>query len=174
MKFCKYCGKEIDENAIFCSGCGTRVNGDAQGSNYQRPRHDFNPYGGYGYSGTYPVYNDRGSVLIAILSFLFWQCGLVLWFVWRYSRPQKARSAALGTLCNACIGMPVLGLVLWLVWKDELNRRDYAKVCGISAIIGASLWALLIGIGIVLKVSGLADSGFYFALPFDQLAFILR
>ena len=30
MKFCKNCGKEIAEDAIFCDGCGTKVEQEAQ------------------------------------------------------------------------------------------------------------------------------------------------
>ncbi len=29
MAFCSKCGKELEPNALFCSGCGTGVNGEA-------------------------------------------------------------------------------------------------------------------------------------------------
>jgi hypothetical protein len=38
--------------------------------------------------------------------------------------------------------MPVLGAVLWLLWKDEYDRGDFAKMAGISAIVGGAVLAL--------------------------------
>ena len=141
MKFCNNCGKAIDDNAIFCQHCGTRVNGD-------NPTHSgFNPYGGFGggYNpyGGYPVYDTRGSWLVTLVSFFSWQIGVIIWLVCRRTRPGKADSAAKGGLVSACMSMPVLGLALYVVWREEPQRQTYARIAGISAIIGAALYAFL-------------------------------
>ena len=170
MKYCKRCGNPLDPNAIFCPKCGARANGDD-------PQMNYNPYGGfgnpYGNFGGYPVYDTRGSVWVTVLSFAFWQIGLLMWFFWRHTRPGKARSAAKGALSYASAGMPILGLVLWLVWKNTPENKDLAKVCGISAIVGAAVYALLIVCVIVLNVTGASDALPDVVLPFSEMAFAL-
>ena len=164
MKFCKNCGNGIDENAIFCPRCGSRVNGD-------NPHFNTNPFDRYNPGN--PVYYDtEGSKLIAVVSFLCWQAGLVIWFLWRYSHPGKARSAAKGALANVCVGMPVLGLVLWLVLREDETKREYAKVCGIAAIAGA----VIVGVGaILLSVMKLAGMELFTTVPLDGMAaFVLN
>ena len=150
MKFCKYCGNSIDDNAIFCSSCGARVNDDAPGGYNQNCGFNRSPFGSF----TSPYYSSEGSSAIAVLSFFFWEVGLVLWLVWRRTNPGKARSAAKGALANACLGMPVLGLVLWLIWREDIDKQDYAKVCGISAIVGAVFAAICLLMTAILAISG--------------------
>ena len=36
MPFCKNCGKEVNENAKFCSGCGASLTGETPSSNPQQ------------------------------------------------------------------------------------------------------------------------------------------
>ena len=159
MKFCKYCGNSIDENAIFCPSCGARVNGD-------NPRVNNNPFNMYT-PGRSVSYDTEGSKLIAFVSFLCWEAGLVIWFLWRYSHPGKARSAAKGALANVCLGMPILGLVLWLVLREDEGKREYARVCGVSAIIGA----IAVGLGaVLLAVMKLAGMELFTTLPLDGMA----
>ena len=62
MKFCKYCGGSIDDNAIFCPNCGARVSGD-------NPNVNSNPFDRYN-PGNTVAYDTQGSLLIAIVSFL--------------------------------------------------------------------------------------------------------
>lgn len=150
MKFCKYCGRQLDENAIFCSSCGARTNDDNPGASS----------GARGYGSFYePVnfgYDTRESTGVAILSFFFWQVGLVLWFFWRHTRPGKARSAVKGAVASAGLNLPIVGLVVWLLWKDTDNR-DIAKIAGISAIVGAVFYALIVALAVILTATGTID-----------------
>ena len=171
MKYCKNCGAEIDDNAIFCSHCGTRANGDGPKINFDNFGGGFNPYGSYSYQ---PYYDTAPSKLIAVLSFMFWQVGLLIWFFCRHTRPGKARSAAKGALSYACVSMPIVGAVLWILWKDDPTKRDYAKLSGISAIVGAGIYAFFIVMGIVLTLTGVVDAGYYFSLPTYDMAYILN
>ena len=171
MKFCKQCGNRVDENAIFCPNCGARINGDGPSVNYGPYGGGYNTFGGY---GRQPVYDTAPSMLIAILSFVFWEVGLIVWFFCRHNRPGKARSAAKGALASACFGMPIIGAVLWVLWKDDVNKNDFAKVCAISAIVGAGIYVLLIGASIILTLTGAIEAGPYFTLPSTNMASILN
>jgi hypothetical protein len=148
MKNCRNCGQQIDDNAIFCHRCGQRTNGDAPNNPF-----GFDPYsnGGFGYVDTK---ESRG---IAILSFIFWQVGVVLWFFWRNTRPGKARSAIKGTLAGATFQLPVLGVVLWFLWRNDSENRELARVGLISAIVGAALSLVSSVILTVLSSLGLFD-----------------
>lgn len=170
MKFCKSCGNRIDENAIFCPSCGARVSGEGPTVNYG-PYGGGDPFGGYGRA---PVYDNAPSMLVAVISFIFWQAALVIWFFCRYNRPGKARSAVKGALSSVCFGMPVIGAVLWAIWKNDPVNRDYARVCSISAIVGAVFYALVILASVILTLTGAVDSGAYFTLPSTNAATLLN
>lgn len=167
MKFCPNCGKQIDENAIFCSSCGARVNVEGAGNNSSFNT-GYNPYGNP-YGGPYPVYDTTPSKLITVISFLFWQVGLILWFVWRRTRPGKAESALKGTVASACVSMPVLGLVLWLLWKNDEQKSGIAKIAGISAIVGVALVVVYFLLNLVAATLGIGEV----SLPMgDMMAYI--
>ena len=162
MKFCRNCGNAIDDNAIFCSSCGARTNGDG-------PTINFNTYGGFGGYNSYPVYDTRPSAIIAVLSFMFWQLGLIVWLFCRNTRPGKARSAAKGALCSACLSMPIIGLVLWILWKGDYQKKDFAKISGISAIVGTVIYVVIIAAAAILNMTGVIDGSTYTYFPFDEM-----
>ena len=147
MRNCRNCGQEIDDNAIFCYRCGARTNGDDP-----RRAYTFNPYdGGFGYVDT------KGSKLVTVLSFIFWQVGIVLWFIWRRVRPAKADSALKGVVGGVCFQLPVLGLLLWLLMRKDSRYSSFVRFGAISAIVGAALSfvsSILFGI---LKYYGVFD-----------------
>lgn len=144
MKFCSKCGQEIDDNAIFCHRCGNRTNGDNPTNTF-----GFDPYGpGFGRVDT------AESKGIAVLSFLFWQVGVVLWFLWRHARPGKARSAMKGTFAGACFNMPVIGLITWFLWRGDSENRDLARIGAKSAIAGAVILAVCYALLILLVATG--------------------
>lgn len=166
MKFCKYCGGSIDDNAIFCSNCGARVSGDT-------PHNNTNPFDMYNTNTSTYAYDNGGSKLVAFVSFLCWEAGLIIWLLWRNSHPGKARSAVKGALASVSFGMPILGFILWLVLREDEMRRDYAKPCGIAALVGAGLSLLTFILALVLSFAGVIIPGSMEGLPFDQMAFAL-
>ena len=148
MKYCKNCGSQIDENAIFCPRCGSRVNGDSNNMS-------FNPYGGYG------VIDNEPSKLLTVLSFIFWWVGLAVWLFCRRTRPGKARSALMGLLGSACFGIPLVGAVIWTLWRDDPEKKDYARMAGKTAIAGAifyGIWALASAVAVI---TGAMDVGYF-------------
>ena len=134
MKICNKCGHQIDENAIFCSNCGARVNGDRTGFT------SYNPYFGQGT----PIIDTKGSVLIAVVSFFWAYAGLLLWLFMRRTRPGKARSALKGMIAGISVSMPIAGATIWAIWSDEDSNGEYAKIAGIGAVVGTIMFALLI------------------------------
>ncbi len=147
MKQCRNCGSQIDDFAIFCPHCGARTNGDAPNAGF---------YGGDMYNSRRGEnYDTEGSKLVAVVSFLFWQAGLVLWLILRQSAPGKSRSALKGMLASLAFSIPLLGLAIWLIFKDDAVYKDFSKVAGISAIFGAVFNVVVIAIFAVLKALGI-------------------
>ena len=165
MKQCRKCGATLDENAIFCWRCGNRVNEDIPNYTYG----GYNPYGG---TVTFaPDYS--GSKLVAVVSFLFWQLGVILWFFMRNTRPGKARSAAKGTLGGLALSMPLVGLAGWLIWKDT-DSKDLAKVCAYSAIVGLAIQVaaiVLVGVMKLLGISLMSDFLSYYTQDVGSIAY---
>ena len=140
MKECRYCKKTIDENAIFCSYCGARA-GEGSFNGFGGRDSGFNNGPFYSYSR--PSVDHSGSFGLAILGFFFWQVGFILWLVMRRTRPGKAKSAAMGSLVGVSVRNPLVGLVTRMIFKEE-NNSDYARACGIGAIIGAAYYAIIL------------------------------
>ena len=125
MRYCKRCGNKIDETTIFCPMCAQQQSEPVSfGAQRQRGA---------------PVYTQselKGSRAVAVLSFFFTVVGLILWLVFKDTRPGMANSAAKGALAGVCFGTPLFGLIFWLLWRN--TYPEYAKICGISAIVGAA------------------------------------
>lgn len=76
---CSNCGKEIDDNTNFCPNCGYRI--------VRIYQTDFEPQ---------PVPSGNAT-LYAVLSFFFPLVGIILFAIWRKSRPEVARKVIIGT-----------------------------------------------------------------------------
>ncbi len=146
MKQCRNCGSQIDDFAIFCPNCGARTNGDTPNAGF---------YGDMYNSHRGENYDTGGSKLVAAVSFLFWQAGLILWLILRQSAPGKSRSALKGMLASFTFSIPLLGLAVWLIFKDDFRYKDFSKTAGISAIVGAAFNVAVIVIFAVLKALGI-------------------
>lgn len=86
--FCPYCGKEINDNADVCLGCGRSV------SNFKK-------------SGN----NDSNSVGWWFLGFFIPIVGLVLWLVWSGNTPKRAKRAGWGALVGTIVRVALVILV---------------------------------------------------------------
>lgn len=78
--YCKNCGCSLPDNATKCENCGAVLS--------------------YGFEAgkTNPVKEEKGSVLLGILGFLFPLIGLILYLAMMHSEPKKAKSAGKGAL----------------------------------------------------------------------------
>jgi hypothetical protein len=82
MKFCSHCGAEIDDDAVICIKCGCQVAKIETGK-----------------IGA----NDKPSVGLAVLSFIFPIVGLILFLVWKNTRAKRAKSCGLGALVGVIV-----------------------------------------------------------------------
>ena len=83
--YCKNCGKEIDDLAVVCPNCGV-----ATGNNQ-------------------PASDDTGSIGWGLLGCCIPIVGLILFLVWRDTKPKNSKAAVIGALVSVCVS------VLWYV-----------------------------------------------------------
>ncbi len=81
MVFCKNCGKEIDEKAIICPYCGIQ-------------QQEFTPQN-----------VDNGGILWGLLGCCIPLVGLILFLVWKDTKPTSAKAAGIGALVAVCLSI---------------------------------------------------------------------
>ncbi len=86
MVFCKNCGKEIDGKAVICPHCGVAQNNT-------------------------PAVVDNGGFLYGLLGCCIPIVGLILFLVWKDTKPKSAKAAGIGALVYV-VGVIVLYAVL--------------------------------------------------------------
>ena len=84
MAFCKNCGNQIEDNAATCPHCGASQN-------------------------TTPQVTDNGGFLWGLLGCCIPIVGLVLFLVWKDTKPKTAKAAGIGALVSVIIG------ILWYI-----------------------------------------------------------
>ncbi len=88
--FCSKCGKEIDDKAAVCIGCGATVAKTPENT------------------------NDTGSFGWAVLGFFIPLAGLILWLLWNDTAPKNAKKAGGGALASVIAG--VVFFILYIVF----------------------------------------------------------
>ena len=73
MAFCKNCGQEIDNQAVICPKCGAAQQ-------------------------TTPPVVDNGGFLWGLLGCCIPLVGLILFLVWKSTKPKTAKAAGIGAL----------------------------------------------------------------------------
>lgn len=81
MAYCRNCGAEIDDNAVICVHCGAAQNIKPAGE------------------------EDAYSVLWALLGFFIPIVGLILYLVWRDTKPKSSKAAGLGALISVGVSV---------------------------------------------------------------------
>ena len=85
MAFCKYCGAQIDDNAVVCTSCGVAQNNT-------------------------PAVVDKGGFGWGALGCCLPLVGLILFLVWKDTKPKTSKAAGIGALVS--VGIAV---AYWLV-----------------------------------------------------------
>ena len=79
--YCKHCGQPIDDNAVVCPNCGAVVK--------RRSRN----------------LRDTGSIGWGILGCCIPIVGLVLFLVWKDTKPRNAKAAGIGALVSVILSV---------------------------------------------------------------------
>ena len=134
MAYCRKCGALIDDYAAVCPKCGTPQNG---GPN--------NP----------PPAADNGGFLWGLLGCCIPIAGLILFLVWKDTKPRTAKAAGIGAL--VCVIAYVLMYVA-------------AAALGFSAAVLATWWAVHppAGVAAVLLVPLIADGLLQLCTPYES------
>ena len=93
MAFCKNCGKEIDDKAVICPSCGVQQQAIAPIT---------------------PEVVDNGGFLWGLLGCCVPIVGLVLFLVWKDTKPKTAKAAGIGALVAVGIAAVYYLIVLIL------------------------------------------------------------
>jgi hypothetical protein len=95
MKYCGNCGTELEDEAAFCTQCGSRQTyGTTNKNKYSQAASDDAPSFGY-----------------AALGFFMPMIGLILYLVWNNEYPLRAKSCGKGAIIGFIINV-VLGVCL--------------------------------------------------------------
>ena len=85
MAFCKNCGAQIDDQAVVCTSCGVSQT-------------------------TTPAVVDNGGFGWGVLGCCIPIVGLILFLVWKDTKPKTAKAAGIGALVSV-----ILGAVIYIV-----------------------------------------------------------
>ena len=108
--FCPNCGNNCPDNVNTCPNCGGALVQPQQAPQQQAP-YGQQPYGQqqapygqqpYGYNNA-PV--DNGSIGWGFLGFCVPLVGLILFLVWKDSKPLSAKKAGIGALIAVGVSM---------------------------------------------------------------------
>ena len=120
MAFCTYCGGALEEGVKFCTNCGAPVeeaapaaappiSQDPQAPFSQPPQQEPSNQEPY-QQQQQPSFDqpqaevvDSGSIGWAILGFFIPIVGLVLFLVWKNTKPQSAKMAGMGALISVLL-----------------------------------------------------------------------
>lgn len=78
MAYCKNCGKQIDDAAVVCPYCGVAAT---------------------------PAVTDNGGFGWGILGCCIPIVGLILFLVWKDTKPKTAKAAGIGALVAVCVSV---------------------------------------------------------------------
>lgn len=78
MAYCKNCGREIDDRAVVCPNCGVSQENK-------------------------PQVVDNGGFLWGLLGCCIPLVGLILFLVWKDTKPKTAKAAGIGALVSVII-----------------------------------------------------------------------
>lgn len=88
MAFCKNCGRQIDDNAVICPACGVAQS-----------------------NASAPV--DNGGFGWGLLGCCIPLVGLILFLVWKDTKPNTAKAAGIGALVS--VGISVVFYLIGIV-----------------------------------------------------------
>lgn len=104
--YCKYCGKIIDDDSMFCSNCGNGVSLEDNAG------------------------QDKSSRSFAVLGFFIPIVGLILYLIYERKQPQKAKSAGKGALIGFItkVVVYIVIVVLYMTFASSMIKSTMGNV----------------------------------------------
>lgn len=87
MAYCKKCGAEIDDQAVICPKCGVQQT---------------------------PEMEDKGGFLWGLLGCCIPLVGLILYLVWKDTKPKTSKAAGIGALVSV-ICLVIYYIVIFVI-----------------------------------------------------------
>jgi hypothetical protein len=87
MAYCKKCGAEIDDQAVICPKCGVQQT---------------------------PEVEDKGGFLWGLLGCCIPLVGLILYLVWKDTKPKTSKAAGIGALVSV-ICLVIYYIVIFVI-----------------------------------------------------------
>jgi hypothetical protein len=154
--FCQNCGSSNEPQSKFCIKCGGKLSGagsDAASSStlknrtddtagggndgYNPPKPTFQNQGGGSGAGSNP--NDVPSCGIGLLCFIWPMIGLILYIVWRDTKPRAAKSAGMYALASVIVG--IVAVFLYFIFIVLIFGSMYVPVYGANFVADALNYA---------------------------------
>lgn len=122
--YCKNCGYQIADDAVFCPNCGSQQRETQQTVSPQPTYQQTPPQAQYAAPvkpGVAP--DDAPSGGFGFLCFMFPVVGLILFLVWQREYPQKAKSCGIGAIIGVCVGvgLSIISLVVFSALIADLG-----------------------------------------------------
>ncbi len=125
--FCKNCGKEVGDQAAYCPFCGSTLSDDAEkNAQAQRPAYEAQQ--------PYPPVQDSGSAGWGVLGFFIPLVGLILFLVWKDSKPRSAKAAGVGALVSVIVYV-VLMIIIGVVGGLMVAKQGVNGVAAVLSIL---------------------------------------
>lgn len=90
MAFCKNCGAQIDDKAVICPKCGVPQTSQSSGS------------------------ADSGGFGWGLLGFCIPIAGLILFLIWKDTKPKNSKAAGIGALTGVIV-IAVFYIILFAI-----------------------------------------------------------
>ena len=96
MAYCRKCGTQLSDQATFCHSCGTAQNAAPAQNTSSTNQNTYNPT---------PAPVDKGGFWWGVLGYCVPLVGLILFLVWKDTKPKTAKSAGKGALISVIVGV---------------------------------------------------------------------
>ncbi len=124
MKFCTHCGAELLDEAVICPKCGCPVEGSKQSSEQALNQPINNPqlesYGskfGWGFLG-----------------FCFPLVGLILFLVWKDSKPRSAKAAGIGAIIGFVVNV-IVSILYGILLQTLIRTGSFGAIWALLSIL---------------------------------------
>lgn len=120
---CKNCGNDISNGVKFCTNCGTRV------EELESVENSFN--------SNVNTNNSGAEIGWGFLGFFLPIVGLILFLVWKDSKPSSSKASGIGALVGFCVSFVICIIMILLVIPiiNNTNRAGSEIIDGLENVV---------------------------------------